>query len=213
MTTVIENCHVPSHLHRSAMREPRDELAGMFFARQAIHVAKQERSMTRLPNRVWPIGAAVSAIVAGVVVASTAAHGAESFSSSPAAQVADSAEVAAVVDRFHRALAMGDSAAALALLAPDAVILEAGNIETRDEYRAHHLPADIAFARAVPRERGPIQVTVHGDVAWAASSSTSRGEFQGRAINSAGAELVVLVRTDDGWRIAAIHWSSRALRS
>lgn len=121
---------------------------------------------------------------------------------------ADSAAVAAAVNRFHAALAAGDSAASLALLAPDAEVLESGERETRAEYRAHHLAADIEFARAVRSERGPVRVRVHGDVAWATTMSTTRGTFRGRAIDSTGAELMVLVRTDGGWRIAAIHWSS-----
>ena len=121
---------------------------------------------------------------------------------------ADSAAVAATVNRFHAALAAGDSAAALALLAPDVEVLESGERETRAEYRAHHLAADIEFARAVRSERGPVRVRVSGGVAWATTMSTTRGPFRGRAIDSEGAELMVLVRTDDGWRIAAIHWSS-----
>ena len=121
----------------------------------------------------------------------------------------DSAAVVAVVDRYHRALAAGDSAAALALLTPDAVILESGGIESRAEYRSHHLEADIAFARAVRRERGPIQVKVRGDVAWASSTNTMTGQYGGRAINSQGAELMILTRVSDGWRISAVHWSSR----
>ena len=51
-------------------------------------------------------------------------------------------EVAAVVDSFHIAMGRGDSAAVLAFLAPDAVIVESGEVETLAEYRAHHLPAD-----------------------------------------------------------------------
>lgn len=129
-----------------------------------------------------------------------------------AAQTSDSAQVAAVVDGYHHALASGDSAAALALLAEDAVILESGGVESRAEYRGHHLPGDIAFARAVKSERGAVHVRVSGDVAWASSTSTTQGEYRGRAINSAGAELMVLTRTADGWRISAIHWSSRARR-
>lgn len=124
----------------------------------------------------------------------------------------DSASVAAVVTRYHDALATGDSAAALALLSDDAVVLESGGIETRAEYRSHHLPGDIEFARAVPRERGPVRVVVRDGVAWASSTSVTQGQFRGRAINSAGAELMVLVRTDAGWKIGAIHWSSRARR-
>jgi ketosteroid isomerase-like protein len=125
---------------------------------------------------------------------------------------ADSADVAATVLRFHGALATGDSAAALAILAPDAVVLEAGTIETYEEYRTQHLAGDIAFARAVVAERGPLRVRVQGDVAWAISASTTVGTFRDRPINSSGAELVVLTRSADGWRIRAIHWSSRQRR-
>jgi ketosteroid isomerase-like protein len=155
------------------------------------------------------LGAMLAALPAELAGTATPAPAAPA----PAVVMApDSAAIAATVDRYHTALATGDSLAALQLLTEDALILESGGIETKEEYRSHHLPADIAFARAVPRERGPIHVTVRGDVAWAASSSTTRGEYQGRAINSAGAELMVLVRTADGWRISAIHWSSRTLR-
>ncbi|MGQ0766694.1 MAG: YybH family protein [Gemmatimonadota bacterium] len=125
---------------------------------------------------------------------------------------ADSAEVAAVVTRYHDALAAGDSVAALTLLAADATILESGGVETRDQYRGGHLPGDIAFAMALKAERGPVRVVVQGDVAWASSTSVTQGDYRGRAINSAGAELMVLSRTQEGWRIRAIHWSSRARR-
>jgi len=124
----------------------------------------------------------------------------------------DSAAVATVVERYHHALESGDSVAALALLTDDAVVLESGGVETRQEYRSHHLPADIAFARAIKSVRGPIRVVVRGDVAWATSTSTAQGEFRGRPVNSAGAELMVLIRTTAGWKIGAIHWSSRRRR-
>jgi ketosteroid isomerase-like protein len=124
------------------------------------------------------------------------------------AQRADSAAVANTIQRFHAALAAGDSAGAMALLAPDVEVLESGDRETRAEYRAHHLAADIEFARAVRSQRGPVRVRVRGEVAWATTTSVTRGEFRGRAVDSAGAELMVLVRTPAGWRITAIHWSS-----
>lgn len=128
-------------------------------------------------------------------------------------QSSDSAAVAAAVTGYHAALASGDSAAALRLLAPDVLILESGGRETLEEYRSHHLPGDIRFAMAVPSERGPIVVRVAGDVAWATSTSVTQGTLGERTINSAGVELMVLSRTASGWRIRAIHWSSRNRRS
>ena len=132
--------------------------------------------------------------------------------STPVIAQSDSADVARVVTAYHHALAHGDSTGALALLAADAVILESGGVETRDEYRSHHLPGDIAFAMAIPGQRTPFRITVRGDVAWSWSTSVTQGEFRGRQINSAGAELMVLARTPTGWKISAIHWSSRARR-
>jgi ketosteroid isomerase-like protein len=122
----------------------------------------------------------------------------------------DSAAAAAVVERFHAAVVAGDSALALSFLTPDVVVLESGGMETREEFRSRHLAADIAFAQAVKSVRNPMRVTVRGDVAWVSSTSTTTGEYRGRSINSSGAELMVLARTPQGWRIAAIHWSSRA---
>lgn len=127
----------------------------------------------------------------------------------PQDRASDSAAAATVVRRFHEALIRGDSAAALALLAEDAIVLEAGTIETRAEYQRHHLPADIRFAQAVPNAHGSARVVVTGDVAWITSSSEATGTFEDRPINSVGAELMVLSRTAAGWRIRAIHWSSR----
>lgn len=124
----------------------------------------------------------------------------------------DSAAVAAVIERFHTAMTAGDSATMMALLAPDAVILESGGVETRAEYQSHHLSGDIAYAKSMKSTRGPIRVSVRGDVAWASSTSTTTGESRGRQVNSVGAELMVLTRTSAGWRISAIHWSSRAQR-
>lgn len=126
---------------------------------------------------------------------------------------ADSAAALAAVTKFHTALAAGDSAGALAMLSNDVMILESGGVETREEYRSHHLPGDMAFARAIKSDRVVRRVTVRGDVAWVTGTSTTTGDYRGRAVNSAGAELVVLVRTPEGWRISAVHWSSRARRA
>lgn len=127
-----------------------------------------------------------------------------SYATSP-----DSAAIVATVAAFHHALNTGDSAGAMALLAPDAVILESGALETRAEYAAHHLAADIEFSRAVPSHRVTTRVYQEGAVAWVASVSTSRGTFRDRPVASQGAELLILSRTASGWRIRAIHWSSR----
>ena len=156
-------------------------------------------------------GIALILVMAGVRVqvatASSHPRGAQERESQ-----SDSAMVVSVIERFHAALTAGDSIAAMGLLTMDAVILESGGVETRAEYQSHHLQGDINYAKSMKTTRGPIRVSVRGDVAWASSTSTTTGESRGRAVNSAGAELMVLTRTPAGWRISAIHWSSRAQR-
>lgn len=130
----------------------------------------------------------------------------------PIPAAADRDAIAAAVNGFQAALAKGDEAGALALLAPDAQILESGERQTLEEYTREHLPADIAFAKAVASTRGALVVRQEGDVAWATSTSQSKGTYTGREINSDGAELMVLSKTPDGWRIRAVHWSGHPHR-
>lgn len=149
----------------------------------------------------WQTGAMLGFTFGGAVGNEHAGHDMSAMT--------DSSDVAALINRFHRALQQGDSLAALALLADDATILESGTAETVAEYRAHHLPADIALAKAITGTRAPQRVTVRGDLAYSTSTSITTGVMANRAIDSAGAELIVAARTPQGWRIAAIHWSSR----
>jgi putative copper export protein/methionine-rich copper-binding protein CopC len=125
------------------------------------------------------------------------------------AQASPIGEVTQMIQAFHRALSSGDSLAVSQLLAEDVHVLEGGDVETREEYVSHHLPADLAFASAVERVQGQLDVVVEGDVAWAISSYQTRGVFRERPIDSRGAELVVLTRESGEWRIRAVHWSSR----
>ena len=121
----------------------------------------------------------------------------------------DSTAIAATAAAFHAALAAGDSTAALALLAGDAVVLEGGELETRAQYAAHHLAADIEFARALGGERTVTGVRQVGDAAWLWAVSSVRGSWRGREVDSLGTELLVLAKEGEDWRIRAIHWSSR----
>jgi ketosteroid isomerase-like protein len=114
-----------------------------------------------------------------------------------------------VVAAFHAAMSKGDTKTMLNLLAPDVVIFEAGGAEmNRDEYRTHHLGADVAFARAAKRTVTDSQAKVAGNAAWVLTRSTTTGTFQGKAVDSRGTETMVLRKTPQGWRIVHIHWSA-----
>lgn len=123
---------------------------------------------------------------------------------------ADSADVVQTVERFHEALVAGDSTGVANLLLPEAVVLEAGGRETKTEYLSHHFHSDGAFLRAMTREPGSREIHIAGDAAWVASTSRLHGAYRDRSRDLSSAELMVLRRTPEGWRVAAIHWSSRA---
>jgi len=120
------------------------------------------------------------------------------------------ADIQKVVDALHAGLKAGDTAGVMALLAPDVLLLEAGGIETRAEYESAHLPGDVEFEKSVTTSFTPYRVTVVGDAAWAVNTNEYKGTFRDRPVDSVGVELVVLSRDAAGWRIRAIHWSSRA---
>ncbi len=122
--------------------------------------------------------------------------------------VSDSASIVETAARFHLALRNGDSATAKSLLAADMIVLESGEIQNRADYIQHHLPADIEAAQSITSTRKLFSVTRQLDIAWVVSSSTSTGTFHGRAINSVGAELMILSKSGRQWRIRAVHWSS-----
>ena len=116
---------------------------------------------------------------------------------------------AAAVDAFHAALHRGDTRAAAALLAEDALIFESGGVErSKAEYAKHHLPADAEFSRlvssAVHRRAG----NSNGTLAWIASEGRTTGTYKGKPVDLLTTETMLLRRTNKGWRIVHIHWSS-----
>jgi len=125
-----------------------------------------------------------------------------------AASICDSTAVVRTASRFHAALETGDTAAVKTLIAPDLQVLEGGEVESRAQYFAHHLAADIEFAKAVPSKRAVVSYIREGNIAWLVSTSTTTGNFRGREVNSVGAELMILSGSPEGWKIRAVHWSS-----
>jgi ketosteroid isomerase-like protein len=121
---------------------------------------------------------------------------------------ADAAAITATVESFHKALFDGEPDRVMSLLLPDALIVEAGTVQTRDEYRREHLAEDIAFARAAPSTQRDVVVRQEGDVAWVTSTFRVTGTFQEKPIDNIAAETVVLTKAPAGWRIRTIHWSS-----
>jgi ketosteroid isomerase-like protein len=121
------------------------------------------------------------------------------------------AEVTAVLDSFYGAVKRGDASAAMSVIAPDAVFIESGKLETRAEYESNHLPSDIDFERQVTGKRAPLRITFAGDTAWVIATTEYDGKFEGNPVSFVSAQLMVLTKDSGMWRIRSIHWSSRPL--
>ena len=127
---------------------------------------------------------------------------------SPAARTA-----AATVDAFHAALHRGDTHAAAALLADDALIFEEGGAErSKAEYAAQHLQADAEFSRETTSTVTRRSARSNGELAWIASEGRTTGQYRGRTLDRVTVETMVLRRSGRGWKIVHIHWSSAAPR-
>jgi ketosteroid isomerase-like protein len=127
-------------------------------------------------------------------------------SPAPAPAPPSEADVKAVVDAFYGGITAGDTNAVMHLIAPDAVFVESGKIETRAEYEANHLPADIDFESKVKAMRGPLRVTFDGrETAWVISTAEYDEGNPEKYINT---QLMILTHDTGDWRIRSISWSS-----
>jgi ketosteroid isomerase-like protein len=119
-------------------------------------------------------------------------------------------EASRVVDAFHAALQKGDRDAALSQLDDAVAIYEQGWVErSKSEYASSHLASDMKFSAATAATQTERTGTIIGDLAYVTSEGTVTGTFEGKPVNSITLETMILRRTDDGWRIIHIHWSSR----
>ena len=109
---------------------------------------------------------------------------------------------------FHQALSNGQAERVMSALSPDVIILEGSRIErSAEEYRQHHLQADMRFSSAVETTTIEHYVRVYGDTAVSISRSHTVGPYKGKQIDQQGNETLVLKRIDGDWMISHIHWS------
>ena len=117
------------------------------------------------------------------------------------------------VDAFHAALKRNDTATALMLLSEDVIIFESGVVEkSRAEYAAHHLKSDAEFSAATTRTPVSQNISNAPDMAAVMRVELVKGNFRGRPINSRSVETMMLGKTEAGWRIKHIHWSSADIK-
>jgi ketosteroid isomerase-like protein len=152
-----------------------------------------------------PIFGCVAFTIIGLLVASAAPGPVRQSTAT------DSAAVGAVVDTFYGAMKSGNKAGAMALIAEDAMFVEGGRLETRAQYEANHLPADIEFEQAVEGKRTSMHVTIDRDAAWVIATTEYHGRFENDPVDFISAQLMLLTRQESRWKIRSIHWSSRRL--
>jgi uncharacterized membrane protein/ketosteroid isomerase-like protein len=107
------------------------------------------------------------------------------------------------------AIAIGDVNKLRTVLAPDVLIFESGGMETSlAEYEGHHMPADMAFMKAMRREVISQQVIDSGDVATVVTRSRVYGNYKDKEIDLNSTETLVVRKLNGQWKVVHIHWSS-----
>ncbi len=126
-------------------------------------------------------------------------------------QIAPTAvDAVAAVERFSTALGQGDLDKAAAELDTNVLVLESGGVErNRAEYMGSHAKSDATFlkdARVTLKRR---QAHASADMAWVGSESEIHAQKGAEMLMISSTETMVLRKTDGGWKITHIHWSSR----
>ena len=117
-----------------------------------------------------------------------------------------------VLEAFYTAMAAGNQAEASEYLASDVMIYESGYVEqSRNDYAKHHLPEDIAFAKASTRLVLRQNQRIDGSLAIIWQETETKARIKGKDQTLLGTETVLLQKSGDSWLITHVHWSSRKL--
>jgi mono/diheme cytochrome c family protein/ketosteroid isomerase-like protein len=117
-----------------------------------------------------------------------------------------------VANAFHAALKRGDRKAVLAMLAPEVVINEGGESQTRDVYAASHLSHDIAFLEGADVRPLDMASMPMGDTAMVGSRSEVRTVHHDEQVAALNTEMLTLRKSAGGWLITRIDWTSQPLQ-
>lgn len=113
-----------------------------------------------------------------------------------------------VLDAFHHALEEGNGEGALRWLADDAVILEGGVAQSKEEYADHHLGSDMAFLAETQSRRLSRESRSGDGVVIVITRTELKGVFRDREIDLVSSETAVLKWVGEDWKIQHLHWSN-----
>ena len=117
---------------------------------------------------------------------------------------------AETVDAFHTALRNKDTARALSLLDRGLVVFEFGSVDpTAEAYAFRHLPFDMDAAVATRWKLETRKTGGEGGERWVLSTYRVTGsDRDGKPIDLAMLETVILRRSGEQFRIVHLHWST-----
>ena len=114
-----------------------------------------------------------------------------------------------VATQLADAISIGDINSLRSVVAPDVLIFESGGMESSlVEYEGHHMPADMAFMKAMQREVTSQQVLDLGESATVVTRSRIYGMYNDQNVDLKSTETLVMRKVDGQWKIIHIHWSS-----
>ena len=76
------------------------------------------------------------------------------------------------------------------------------------EYEGHHMPADMAFMKAMQREVINRQVLDFGESVTVVTRSRIHGVYKNKDVDLKNTETLVMSKAGGQWQINHIHWSS-----
>ena len=127
---------------------------------------------------------------------------------------ADSLSLQTSIEAFKAGLKSGDKDVVASFLDENVLIFEHGHVErSKQEYLGGHFNSDAAFLGATSTEIVKISTTENGELGRHFAETRTRGEFRGSQVDSAGTETLLLKKSDTGWKIYHIHWSSHSIKS
>ena len=121
---------------------------------------------------------------------------------------AEAKSAAQFVERFHQTLKDGDRNAVLSALADEAIIFESGYAESKSDYAASHLAADIIFAKTTTRVVKKTTTRCVKAMCVVMQESETTGTYKDKPVKSVGVETSVLHGDKEAWKIMHLHWSS-----
>src|SRR5581483_10594040 len=78
------------------------------------------------------------------------------------------------------------------------------------DYRDHHLKPEVEEMRNVTYRLTDVTTHVAGDTAWSRVKYTTRADYKGKTIDSAGLGTAVREKRSGAWKI--VHWHTSAPR-